>query len=342
MAGAASSRVPALRPVPAALAGALLALLLAGCAGGGEGGDAGGEGDGDGPTGSGVRHGAHDASSHLLAPEWRLGDWWALESPEGGPFTHAVSTDAGDHWLVDTDSPDTAFFDALDDISFLGPVRKSDLAGSQGELRVEFLRFPLQAGANWTTEWDGGPKRIEVLDVQRGQASLRSTREDGTTHAEYAYSDAARYFTRFAFHDANGTPAFTWTLRASGSSYSGDLVRWTLAVLHEVSGPIPQGAAQLFPVAAGFTDVWVQAELVCGAGAVALAAGPVTGPAEDRGYSAAGPCPLMDVSGYAVAAPAAEEQWGFLGSSAPAATQGTFDLTVMGRTLHPFRVGEAP
>src|SRR5687767_6415364 len=102
-------------------AAALAALLLAGCSDVEEPAD-------PGPVGGADAHGGHAAGAHLLAPDWKVGDYWTLTSPQGGTFTHAVSGEAGGDWVVDTDHPDTAFFDALFDISFLGKVRKSDLA----------------------------------------------------------------------------------------------------------------------------------------------------------------------------------------------------------------------
>jgi hypothetical protein len=316
---------------------ALTCLLLSGCSGGPKGG-----GSASQTSTAGGAHGDHDAAAHLLAPEWKLGDSWTMESPQGGTFTHAVSKDAGDDWVVDTDNADTAFFDAQGDISFLGKVRKSDLAGSQGDKRVEFLRFPLAAGLNWTTTWDGNPTMVHVADVKDGKASLMAMRADGTKYAEYTYSDQARYFSHFAFYDGDGKQVgYEWTLRSSGP-FAGTLVRWTLTPLYNVSGPIAQGGqASTFPVQPGFGDIWVQADLECTAGAVAIAAGPPTGPSDMRGYSQQGACPLVDHSAYAVTAPAANENWGAFVTSAPT-TAATFDLQIIGRVQAQFKVGEAP
>lgn len=323
-----------------ALALALLpALLLAGCSGGSQPTDG-----ADLMQAADGTHGGHAAGSHLLAPEWKLGDFWTLASPQGGTFTHAVSGESGGDWTMDTDDPDTAFFDALFDISFLGKVRKADLAGSQGTTRVEFLRFPLQSNMSWSTTWDGEPMMVHVGAVADGKAQVRAMRADGTAYAEYTYSDKARYFTRFLFYDPDGaTVGYEWSLQGSGSAFGGQLVRWSLAELFSSHGAIPSGAGELsnFQVEPGFTDIYVSAALDCTAGAVALAVGPFTGPAEDRGYSAAGPCPLQDFSSYPLAAPVEAEQWGALLNGAPT-TAGTLELTVHGRILTQFPVGQAP
>jgi hypothetical protein len=324
------------RPVRPWAALALTCLLLSGCSGGPKGGGSASE-----TSTAGGAHGGHDAAEHLLAPEWRLGDSWTMDSPQGGTFTHAVSKDAGDDWVVDTDDADNAFFDARGDISFLGKVRKSDLAGSQGDQRVEFLRFPLTAGLNWTTTWDGNPTMVHVVGVKDGKASLMAMRADGTKYAEYTYSDSARYFSHFAFYDPKGeSVGYEWTLRSSGP-FAGTLVRWTLATLFERHGAIQSEDSRTFPVPAGFGDVWVQADLDCSTGAVVIAAGPPTGPVEDRGYAAQGPCPLTDHAAYALAAPTSDEMWGASVTAAPT-TAGTLDLQLLGRTQVQFKVGEAP
>lgn len=320
------------------LAPAIVAVvLLAGCSGSGE-------PEADDPmapmhTGP---HGANAAGGHLLAPEWAVGDYWTLSSEQGGTFKHVVSGDSGADWTMDTDNPDIAFFDAQGDISFLGKVRKSDLAGSQGTSRVEFLRFPLQSNMSWTTTWDGNPTMIHVGEVADGKAEVMAMRADGTTYATYTYDAEAGYFSRFTFYAPDGTTVgFEWALQASGSSFSGDLVRWSLTELFSSHGAIPTGTTQNFQVEPGFTDVYISAALSCTAGGVSIAVGPFTGPAEDRGYSALGPCPIDANDAYPVAAPTAAEQWGAVINGAPT-TAGTLELTVWGRTQTLFAPGEAP
>jgi hypothetical protein len=312
-------------------------LLLAGCAGGGQ--EAPAEGDGTTATGT---HGGHMAGSHLLAPEWAVGDYWTLRSPQGGEFTHAVSGESGGDWIMDTDSADTAFFDASSDISFLGKVRKSDLAGSQGDTRVEFLKFPLQSGMSWSTTWDGAPTMIHVGQVAGGTAELTAMRADGSTYAKYTYSDEAGYFSQFAFYTPDGSEVgFEWSLQKSGSGFGGQLVRWTLTDLFSSHGPIPSGQSSTFTVEPGFTDVYMSADLDCVSGAVFIAVGPFTGPAEERGYSMYGQCPLQDSSAYPITPPEQTEQWGAIINGAPTTT-GTLELTVWGRVQAQFAVGDSP
>ena len=314
-------------------------LLLAGCSGNGA--DAAEDAATDGITATGP-HGEHLEGAHLLAPTWQVGDYWSMQSPQGGEFTYAVSGESGADWIMDTDSPDNAFFDATSDISFLGKVRKSDLAGSQGETRVEFLKFPLTSGMSWSTTWDGAPTMIHVGDVAAGKAELTAMRADGTTYAKYTYSDEARYFTHFAFYSPDGSEVgFEWSLQRSGSGFGGQLLRWTLVDLFSSTGAIPTGKSTTYTVEPGFTDVYITAALDCVSGAIVVAAGPPTGPAEDRGYSAQGQCPLQDFDSYSVAAPTQQEQWGALINGAPTTT-GTLELHIYGRTQVQFTAGQAP
>lgn len=315
----------------------LAAAVLAGCSGAPDTEPAGRS------TGPGA-HGMHEAATHILGPEWQVGDYWTLESPQqdSGPFTHVVSGESGDDWLMDTDSPVIAYFDARFDISLLGKVRKSDLAGSQGSTRVEFLKFPLSTGLNWTTTWDGETMRVHAVDVKDGKALLQATRANGTLYADYTYDSKVGYFSQFRFYLPDGvSPQFEWTLRQSGSGFAAPLMRWTLETLFSTTGPIPSGSLGSFFVEPVYTDIWIDSRLDCLTGAVALAVGPFTGPAEDRGYSATGPCPIQAQDAYAIASPAQAEQWGAALTTAPT-TSGTLDLAVFGRTAVQFNAGQAP
>jgi hypothetical protein len=321
-----------------ALAALLMAVGLAGCSddGGGDGAEAGAG------MGSGGMHGAHDAATHILAPAWEVGQWWALASEQAsGPFTHVVSGEKGEDWVLDTDSPDIAFFDARFDISFLGSVRKSDLAGSQGSQRVEFFQFPLTEGKNWTTTWDGLPMTLEVASVAGGKAAIEARHANGTLYADYTYDAKTGYFGEYTFYAPDGeTAGFAAKVTSSGKGFSGDLVRWGLAVLYESSGPLTPGARS-FEVGPGLTDVWASVDLGCDTGAVTLNFGPFTGPAEERGFSANGPCPLALSEQFTISAPAAEEAWGVQEGATPT-TQSALDLTILARTQTLFKAGAAP
>lgn len=320
---------------------ALLVLLtasLAGCSDGGKGDDA-----GSGGTGVGA-HGAHDAATHLLAPTWEVGQWWKLESEQSsGPFTHVVSGESGDDWILDTDSPDIAFFNARSDISFLGKVRKSDLAGSQGAQRVEFFQFPLTQGKNWTTSWDGVAIDIHVAAVESGKARLEARHANGTPYADYTYDEKTGYFGEYSFYAPDGvTVGFAAKVASAGKAFSGDLVRWEFAVLYEQSGPM-NPAGRTLDVDGGFTDVWASVALTCDTGAVTLNFGPLQGLVEagGRGFSVNEQCPLAVNEQITIAVGTEEEVWGMQQGATPT-TQATLELIILLRTQTLFKAGAAP
>jgi hypothetical protein len=319
----------------------LLAASLAGCSDGGGGDDDPGMGGTGGAAGHGA-HGGSDSATHLLAPTWEVGQWWTWTSEQAAaPFTYVVSKDAGQDWILDTDSPDIAFFNAQSDISLLGQVRKADLAGSQGTQRVEFFQFPLTAQKNWTATWDGLPVTIQVDSVANGVAELSATHENGTPYASYSYDAKTGYFRDTTFYAADGvTVAFAATVTASGKAFSGDLVRWTLETLFEKHGTWAPSTATS-NVGPGYTDVWLSVAISCTTGAFTLNFGPLTGPAEERGLSANGPCPQEFADSYVVSAPTQAELWGYQEAAAPT-TDGTRDVLALLRTQATFKAGEAP
>lgn len=331
----------------------LVAASLAGCTGGG---DADGDEPGMGRPGGHGAHGDQDAATHLLAPTWEVGQWWRLESEQSsGPFAHVVSGEAGDHWVVDTDSPDIAFFDARSDISFLGPVRKADLAGSQGAQRVEFFQFPLTPGKNWTTTWDGLPIDIHVAAVEAGKARLQARHENGTPYADYTYDAKTGYFGEYAFYGPDGeTVGFGARVTSSGRGFSGDLVRWDVDPVFEQAGAVSDvGFFSNLPVPLTVTDVYAELTVDCTAGSFVAGVAPmpvVTTVAglDDRGAgTTTGACPLTMAFAGAVGAPretvpgSTEEQWGYSASGSPASV-GTFSFSIFLRTQTLFKAGSAP
>lgn len=313
------------------------AVLLAGCS---DGGGAGGAGDGDGATHPPGHTGSLD---EIPAPLWQVGQWWQLASEQSDAgFTHVVSGESATDWTMDTDSQDIAFFDARFDISFLGQVRKSDLAGSQGGDRVQFFQFPLSLDRTWTTTWDGAPITVTVVGLDAAGAELEARHANGTLYAKYTYDVDLAYFGEYAFYAPDGeTVGFAATVTDAGTAFSGELVRWTLDTLFEAHEAVG-GRSTNFVVEPGYDDLWIDLHLACPQqGAVSVTFGPPTGPAEERGFTATGPCPTQLDETSTVTAPATPEQWGVFLASAP--PQNAFlDLVILGRTLSTFAVGEAP
>ena len=289
-------------------------------------------------------HGGDDPATHILAPAWQVGQWWTLSSEQAtAPFTHVVSGDAGPDWVMDTDSPDIAFFDARFDISFLGSVRKADLAGSQGSERVKFFDFPLTAGKQWTTTWDGLAIAVKVASVEGGVARVEARHANGTLYADYTYDAKAGYFRDYAFYAPDGvTVGFAARLAASGANFTGDLVRWDLETLYELHGPLAPGF-QGFSVDTGISDVWLDLGVACSSGAFSIQFGAATGVPQERGASASGPCPATVAQTFTVPPPQQDgEAWGAVLGSVPQGTVATVDITVIARTATTFKAGAAP
>lgn len=313
----------------------LLCLSAAGC------GDDGGEGaDGGGPAGD---HDEHGGVAPIQAPAWQVGQWWTISAEQAeSSITYVVSADAGADWIVDTDSQEVAFFDARVDLSMVGPVRKTDLAGAQGDDRVQFFQFPLTLNGTWTTRWDGMPITVTVVGLDAAGAELEARHANGTLYAAYTYDVDLAYFGEFAFYAADGqTVRFAATVTDTGQAFDGELVRWTLDGLFEMHGPLQQRSST-FQVEPGYTDIWVDVHIACAQqGAFTVTFGPPTGPAEERGFTATGPCPTQVGETSTVLAPTANEPWGVFLASAPPDVA-NLDLTILGRTLTTFAAGSPP
>jgi hypothetical protein len=141
-----------------ALVLALLVLTLpfAGCLGGDDAPTA----ERAGPAADAVTPspGADDAPPSADAPVWSVGDAWSVVPQGDGetePSTLVVTAADREGYTLSTTSGSTAGYDALYDVSYLGRIRASDLAGSQQGQPVQFFSFPLTDGKTWQAQWDG-------------------------------------------------------------------------------------------------------------------------------------------------------------------------------------------
>ncbi|MEA3189605.1 MAG: hypothetical protein QOD77_187 [Thermoplasmata archaeon] len=277
----------------------------------------------------------------LAAPTLRVGDWWNFTAPGLGPFTLVVAADAGSDWVFATDDPDAAFYDLRNDISYLGPQRKSDLAGSQGTERVKFLDFPLTDNKTWTTTWDHQP--VTVRATRDGDRFHLLASNATRPYVAYDYDPAVRWFTEMDFLQPDGS-SFVMSLQRSGGNYTGTLAHWQLDTLVEIHGDLastPFGS-QAYQVPAGTTDVWVDAELHCTAGfagagtAPAPFVGSLAGTDERGAGSPGGACPADEsfsgVAGDVRPDASGSEAWGYSAGGAGGAV-GTIDLLILLRTL---------
>ncbi len=282
---------------------ALLAVSLTGCS------DDGDEGQvvrSEDPLSDGVPGTSPSGAPRATAPQWAVGDAWTFSST-GGPATYTivVADETGSDWITATDNAQMAFFDALTDVSNLGPQSKSGLEGSQGDNRVQFFSWPLENGKMWSTKWDGFTVNIKATH-NAGVWDMVGT-VDGQTYVEYTYDPATRWFTRLAFFD-NETLNFEANLQQAHRNWTGDIASWTLETILQDEG---QGSQPLsvhpFTVAEGVTDIYGNYALTCtGTGGYTVA---LQGPSPQQGYTDSGQCDLITASGSLVESPAAG-QWG--------------------------------
>lgn len=317
----------------AVLALALLLAPLAGCAGS--------DGSDDDPASGG--DGPANETASLSAPNWSLGDYWTWRSDQVGEVTYAVTGEDGGDWIVDTTNRDVAFFDARFDVSTLGPVRKADLAGSQGDTRVQFFDWPLEPGKTWTTTWDRVEREITVDRVEDGTAHL-TARQNGRVAVEYTYDSEVGSFGRLVFVDENGTETFGLRLSDSGSGVPGEPIRWDLAAVVDEEGtfsPGPQSFGFGFEVPENATDLWMDLSIACPSGAYSFGFGPSDGTgSEDAGYSSSQACPGSENETGPVVEdpPAGSYNGGFSGSSPEDGAE--YRVLIYVRTLRSIAVGE--
>lgn len=322
---------PRVRP-PRVLALAALALLVAtaGCTGGGDPDDTQDPGppEADGEPANGTA---------LEAPSWSLGDSWTYRGADGDELTWAVTGDAGSDWIVDTTDRELAFFDARDDVSWLGEVRKDDLAGSQDGDRVRFFEWPLEPGKTWTTPWDGVQREVTVDRVEDGTAHL-TARQDGRVAVEYTYNADVGNAGRFTFYDENGTTLYDLELVDSGSEIGEPAVRWSLRTGVDLEGSFgtePASEGIEFEVPEGATDLWLDLRIDCPSGTYDFGFG-----GNETGYRNQDACPAeVDETGPVAEDPSPGSYEGGFAASSPGG-EGSYRALLLVRTLEEVPVGE--
>ncbi|MHB1260594.1 MAG: hypothetical protein ACYC2H_02635 [Thermoplasmatota archaeon] len=303
---------------------AVLAAALAGCSGKDP--ETPTPGGPDGPAGEGA-----GASASVSAPTWAIGDAWTYDF-DGAATTYVITSETATDWMMETDSEERAFGDLRDDVSRLGPQRKSDLAGSQGGDRVAFFRWPLEANKTWTTRWDQQEVRVTVLEVADGKASLEARQAGGAQEVVYLYKydSTARWFSELQRFDA-GESLLLIRLTQAVHNWTGTIVHWTLDEVIADEGRDGATVTGPFDVPVGATDLWTDYHFTCtGAGGYFVALEPTNaGLAAQQGMQDGGPCAQVDWRGPTVTSPAAG-QWLFTidvgGQTAD------YDFTILVRT----------
>lgn len=275
----------------------LLAVALAGCS------------DDDSPApDDGSDPAMTDGPAPLEAPTWAVGDFWTYETSFGTTWNLVVTANGSSDYTVDTDDPNLAFFHDQNEVSYLGDVRKSDLAGSQGNDRVRYYAFPLEDGKTWTTPWDGVAMTITATRVSDQVYTFEAFWEDLLIYT-YRYDAADRSLSDFRGYDGNGTETFTLDLVDSGTGFTGEFVRVDASIVAEEAGTGPTATVETLSIpAVDDGDLYLNFQVQCPSVVESVGApfAFAIGPAEnipgavgagveesDDGYNFASPCPLQ-------------------------------------------------
>lgn len=266
----------------------LLATALAGCSD-----EAGAPDAHEGHDGMGMDPGIAPAE----APAWKLGDHWTYQDNLGSTYSLVVAEDEGGDWVLLSNDKQVARFDARFDISFVGKVRKADLAGAQGSTRIQFFDFPLHHGKSWSTDWDGQNRHVVAEAMPDGTYHIIAHvagNEVGDQYASYHYDPAVGFFGALTFYDGNGTVAYEAELTDHGEDFRGTLYRFGEArELASVTSAGPGLSTGTFDTSGEPGDLFLHADLDCNGepGAILYAVQP---PQEDGSAAAAPPVPGVD------------------------------------------------
>lgn len=280
---------------------------------------------------------AGDGPAPLEAPAWNVGDYWTYETSFGSTWDLVVTENGTSDYTVDTNDANLAFFHDQNEVSYLGAIRKSDLAGSQGSDRVVYYAFPLQDGKTWSTPWDG--ETMQVTATRTGDASFTfAATADGTLVYTYAYDAADRSLSEFRGYDANGTETFAMDLVDRGNGYTGDLVRVDADVVVEESAGGPVTSTDLITVPSiEVGDLYLNFQVTCPAveatagAAFAFAIGPAENLLEptsmnDDGYNFAEPCPTQGGFAGVIGQEPNTGNWGYTVQAPGPGTSYSFQL----------------
>jgi hypothetical protein len=277
------------------------------------------------------------ADRGLAVPTWAVGDYWVYETTFG-VWTLVVTEDSGADWIVDTTEADLSFFSAaFGEISYLGAVRKADLAGSQGSDRVQFMSFPLTDGKTWRTMWDQEEHTMVAARLDDARYEITGSIGDDV-RKRVVYNNATEWFESIVFFDATGTEFGRMSLTTHGSGFTGEVVRVTPQLIDERH--FTATAAPYFTTyswsGAEDADAYIVYSSSCATGSFTFALGTVQaltnaaaelGVFEDQGFSEPGTvCPHgIQFSGTIGESPEIDT-WGALFVSASPDLQLDFSL----------------
>lgn len=318
----------------------VLAVALSGCFGAADDPKGDAESDPDASTNSsGGQHPDADADDFLLAPRWAVGHYWTVTDSEDETYTYAVSQDAGSDWIMDTTGDTLAHYDALFDVSTLGPQRKSDLAGSQASDRVNFFDWPLRDAKSWKTTWDGVTQTITATKTSDTTYALEAKLSNGNVAQRYTYdADLGWFETLEFFHHDSGEPQYSIQVTDAGTNWTGTLIRYELESAFNYGGDPVGVRPSSFVVPDEATDVFLNFELDCAEGALDLRIAPRDPDATDQGFTIPPhACPVQMAVSEAIGD--AKGEWDIVLGHALTADTYTLGVDVYVRTRIPVVLG---
>lgn len=227
-------------------------------------------------------------------PEWAVGDWWRYRDGAGNEVGFAVVAASPAGYVTMATAASTAAYDALSDVSYVGPITR-DLAGAQHGAPVAFFRWPLANGTTWSTTWDGFELELvatasPAVPVPGGTAAgFEIVGTAGSrVHVAYSYAPVVGFWSTISFD--NGS--FALELADFGRNFTGDVYAGEARELARVEAAAGPGLAPYWEFAVDEEPLLLEVELEATATAPGLARLEVAGPAGDD-LSAQGACAAL-------------------------------------------------
>lgn len=203
---------------------------------------------------------ADPSNATLAVPVWAVGDSWTVVTANGETQTAVVTSASQQSYRLDVTGEQTASYDAIGDVSWIGTIRAADLAGAQQGTAVKFFDFPLADGKTWSTTWDG----LEVTMTARLNPALATSAgtqpgfeivamAGDAVHATYDFVPSMKWWSRIEW------PAQGYGLAVSAykPNWTGTAIRGTASQILELAaaGPVTNTPAAEFTVSEGQTTV---------------------------------------------------------------------------------------
>jgi hypothetical protein len=314
----------------------LLSILVAGCLGGADPLETPGTAPGDDEVpGPGTPEHDDAVKAGRVAPAWAPGHYWSYETTMGTGFGLAVSHDHGENWYLDTTSAGLAWRHVQSELSIIGEIRKTDLAGRQGSERVAFLSFPLDEGKTWTTKWDGAERTVKVAAT--GTTFLLEAYEGEDLRVRYTYDPAVLWLREMVFFTAEGETTLRITLSEHTKGWAGEVYRWRgdLLMSHTHTGQ-SIASQQAFAVPEDTGELWTSITWRCGGdtGLLLVSVTPHAPDATEEAFGLQAECEAQEIT--IVGEPSAGD-WSYQVLATSGAEDGTLDSQIWARTLDTFQ-----